>query len=201
MLRNGETARTGGAPRSPTLSPFVPHGAREPDALLDAAISARSFATIESAGFPTCCIADFQIGRAAEFRARATSRGVAGGRTACGFGNPRYAGAVRGCARRRPGLSEVVGRISSDSCVGCRAREISTGVRPSSGAASWSAMKRRPIPNPSACGRRCGRGRPHSGAAVRALPRAATGRARSSLVHLPPYSLPKPRPGRRNRAP
>ena len=63
MLRNGETARTGGAPRSPTLSPFVPHGAREPDALLDAAISARSFATIESAGFPTCCIADFQIGR------------------------------------------------------------------------------------------------------------------------------------------
>ena len=29
----GETVRMGGAPLSPTLSPFVPHGARETDAL------------------------------------------------------------------------------------------------------------------------------------------------------------------------
>ena len=33
-LRSGETAGKGKAPRSPTLSPFVPHGARETDALL-----------------------------------------------------------------------------------------------------------------------------------------------------------------------
>ena len=46
-LRIGETARKGGAPLSPTLSPFVPHGAREPDALLGAAISARTFAKID----------------------------------------------------------------------------------------------------------------------------------------------------------
>ncbi len=60
-----------------------------------------------SAGFQTCCIADFQIGRGRAFRARATSRGVAGDRTARGFGNPRYSrlgslrytgGAGRRCA-------------------------------------------------------------------------------------------------------
>ena len=37
-----------------------------------------------SAGFQTCCIADFQIGGASELQARAAST------TASGFGNPRY---------------------------------------------------------------------------------------------------------------
>ena len=31
--RQGDTVRRGGAPRSPTLAPFVPHGARETDTL------------------------------------------------------------------------------------------------------------------------------------------------------------------------
>ena len=46
-LRNDDTARQGGAP----LSPFVPHGARETDALLVVAISARTFATIVKSVF------------------------------------------------------------------------------------------------------------------------------------------------------
>ncbi len=44
-LRTGETVWMGGAPLSPTLYPFVPHGARETEALLVAAVSARTFAT------------------------------------------------------------------------------------------------------------------------------------------------------------
>ena len=51
-LRTGDTVRMGGAPLSPTLSPFVPHGAREPDALLVAAIAAHTFATIASPCLP-----------------------------------------------------------------------------------------------------------------------------------------------------
>ena len=47
-LRHGDTVRMGGAPLSPTLSPLVPRGARETDALLVAAISARTFATIDN---------------------------------------------------------------------------------------------------------------------------------------------------------
>ena len=43
-LRNGDTVRVDGSPLSPALSPFVPHGAREPDALLVTAVPARTFA-------------------------------------------------------------------------------------------------------------------------------------------------------------
>ena len=46
-LRQGDRVRMGGAPLSPALSPFVPHGARETDPLLNAAISARTFATVD----------------------------------------------------------------------------------------------------------------------------------------------------------
>ena len=46
-LRHGEIVRSSGAPLSPTLSPFVPHGARETDALLVAAVPAHTFATID----------------------------------------------------------------------------------------------------------------------------------------------------------
>ena len=44
-LRHVETVGNSGAPLSPTLSPFVPHGARETDALLVAAVPARTFTT------------------------------------------------------------------------------------------------------------------------------------------------------------
>ena len=47
VLRNGDTVRVAGAPLSPTLSPFVPHGEREMDALLMAAVPAQTFATID----------------------------------------------------------------------------------------------------------------------------------------------------------
>ena len=47
-LRHGETVRNGGTPLSPSLAPFVPHGAREPDALLGTAVPARAFATTDS---------------------------------------------------------------------------------------------------------------------------------------------------------
>ena len=47
-LRHGETVRHSGAPLSPALSPFVPHGERETDALLVAAVAARTFATIDT---------------------------------------------------------------------------------------------------------------------------------------------------------
>ena len=47
-LRNGDPVRVGGAPLSPTLSPFVPHGARETDALLVAAVPALTFATTDN---------------------------------------------------------------------------------------------------------------------------------------------------------
>ncbi len=43
-LRNGETVRMGGAPLYPALSPFVPHEARETDALLIPPIPARTLA-------------------------------------------------------------------------------------------------------------------------------------------------------------
>ena len=45
-LRHAENIRSIGAPLSPTLSPFVPHGARETDALFVAADAAHTFATI-----------------------------------------------------------------------------------------------------------------------------------------------------------
>ena len=44
-LRHGDTVGMGGAPLSPALSPFVPHGERETAALLVTAASARNFAT------------------------------------------------------------------------------------------------------------------------------------------------------------
>ncbi len=43
-----------------------------------------------SAGFPTCCFAISKSAGATALEACASSRGVAGGRTASGFGNPRY---------------------------------------------------------------------------------------------------------------
>ena len=46
-LRNCDTVRMDGAPLSPALSPFVPHGARETDALLVTAVLARTFATTD----------------------------------------------------------------------------------------------------------------------------------------------------------
>ncbi|GDY22431.1 hypothetical protein LBMAG56_37780 [Verrucomicrobiota bacterium] len=45
-LRMGDTVRLGGAPLSPALSPFVPHGARETDALLVTVAPAGTFAAI-----------------------------------------------------------------------------------------------------------------------------------------------------------
>ncbi len=42
------TARNGEAPLSPSLAPFVPHGARETDALLSPTVPARTIATIDS---------------------------------------------------------------------------------------------------------------------------------------------------------
>ena len=47
-LGNGDTVRMGGAPLSPTLSPFVPHGARETDAPLVRAAPTLTFATTDS---------------------------------------------------------------------------------------------------------------------------------------------------------
>ena len=53
----GWAARKGEAPLSPALSPFVPHGARETNALLVTAVPARTFATIENvAGFALCAL-------------------------------------------------------------------------------------------------------------------------------------------------
>ena len=48
-LRHAENIRSIGAPLSPTLSPFVPHGARETDALFVAAAFAHMFATMDTA--------------------------------------------------------------------------------------------------------------------------------------------------------
>ena len=45
-LCNGDTVRMDGAPLSPTLSPFVPHGERETEVLLVAAVAAHPFVTI-----------------------------------------------------------------------------------------------------------------------------------------------------------
>ena len=45
-LRKDDSVRVGGAPLSPALSPFVPHGARETDALLVTMAPARTFAAI-----------------------------------------------------------------------------------------------------------------------------------------------------------
>ena len=45
-LRHGEAVRKSGAPLSPTLSPFVPHGAREADVPLVTMITARTITTI-----------------------------------------------------------------------------------------------------------------------------------------------------------
>ena len=45
-LRKGDTVCMGGAPLSPALSPFVPHGPREMDALLVTVAPARTFAAI-----------------------------------------------------------------------------------------------------------------------------------------------------------
>ncbi len=42
VLRHGETVRKSGAPLSPALSPFVPHGAKETDARRNAAVAARN---------------------------------------------------------------------------------------------------------------------------------------------------------------
>ena len=53
-LGKGDTVGMGGAPLSPALSPFVPHGARETDALLVTAIPARTFATINSRALSVC---------------------------------------------------------------------------------------------------------------------------------------------------
>ena len=40
----------GGAPLSPALSPFVPHGARETGAPLDTPVPTRTFTTVDPAG-------------------------------------------------------------------------------------------------------------------------------------------------------
>ena len=53
-LRNGDMVRMGGAPLSPTLSPFVPHGERETDALLVVAVSAQTFATADTGAVRGC---------------------------------------------------------------------------------------------------------------------------------------------------
>ena len=47
-LRNDDPVGMGGAPLSPALSPFVPHGARETDALLVTTVPARTFATTDT---------------------------------------------------------------------------------------------------------------------------------------------------------
>ena len=47
-LRNAGAVRISEAPLSPALSPFVPHGARETDALLVTTVPARNFATIDT---------------------------------------------------------------------------------------------------------------------------------------------------------
>ena len=46
-LHNGGIVGKSGAPLSPALSPFVPHGARETDAPLTTTVPARTFATID----------------------------------------------------------------------------------------------------------------------------------------------------------
>ena len=74
-------------PNSQAGTPAVPGGRAR---MRPNASDASAHGASRSAGFQTCCIADFQIGRAAEFRARAADRGVAGGRAARGFGNPRH---------------------------------------------------------------------------------------------------------------
>ncbi len=53
----GWNDRKGQAPLSPALSPFVPHGARETDALLVTAFWARTFATIDRVGCPQPTVA------------------------------------------------------------------------------------------------------------------------------------------------
>ena len=58
-LRFGETGRNSGPPLSPSFSLFVPHGARETDALLVSEVPARIFATIYTPLLvlgPACCL-------------------------------------------------------------------------------------------------------------------------------------------------